>query len=185
MTIEPAAFREAMSQYPTGVVVLAIADGGGIQGMTIGSFTSLSLTPPLVLLCVGKQARMGSLLAFGRLCSINVLRADQQALSTYYAGSWKGESPPPHRFVPWGHVHRMEGAALALSCTIAAVLDGGDHYIVTLEVGDRCLGLPPREPLIFHDRRYRRIDPSGGEDAPDLDRAAGGSPAQLFHDAWE
>lgn len=182
MTIEPAAFREALSQYPTGVVVLAISDGSGVQGMTIGSFTSLSLSPPLVLLCVGKQARMAPLLTPGRPCSVNVLRADQQALSTYFAGSWKEASPPPHRFVEWGEVHRLEGAALVLGGTIDATFGGGDHLVVTIEVTDRNLGLPPRDPLLFFDRRYRRIDQDPGDAAPELDR--GGAPAQMFHESW-
>lgn len=184
MTIDPAAFREALSQYPTGVVVLVIADGDGVQGMTIGSFTSLSLTPPLVLVCVGGQARMAPLLVPGRPCTVNVLRADQQALSTYFAGLWKEASPPPHRFVAWGDVHRLEGAALALGGTIASVFEGGDHLIVTIQVTDRNLGLPPRDPLLFFDRRYRRVDPARGEEAPDLDRTGGSASAQLFHDSW-
>jgi len=185
VTIEPAAFREALSQYPTGVVVLAISDGSGVQGMTIGSFTSLSLSPPLVLLCVGKQARMASLLTPGRRCSVNVLRADQQALSTYFAGSWKEASPPPHRFVEWGEVHRLEGAALVLGGKIDATFEGGDHLVVTIAVADRNLGLPPRDPLLFFDRRYCQVDPARGAEAPDLERAGGSAPAQLFHDAWD
>lgn len=184
MTIEAAAFREALSQYPTGVVVLALSDAGGVQGMTIGSFTSLSLSPPLVLLCVGKQARMVPMLSPRRACTINVLRADQQALSTYFAGSWKEASPPPHRFVEWDGVHRLEGAALALSGTVDALVEAGDHLIVTVAVTDRNLGLPPRDPLLFFDRRYCQVDPARGAEAPDLERASGGAPAQLFHDSW-
>lgn len=184
MTIDPAAFREALSQYPTGVVVLAITDGDGVQGMTIGSFTSLSLTPPLVLLCVGKQARMAPLLTPGQPCTVNVLRSDQRALSTYFAGSWKGESPPPHRFVAWDDLPRLEGVALALGGRVDSVFEGGDHLIVTIEVANRVLGLPPRDPLLFFDRRYCQVDSARGAEAPDLERADGGVPAQLFHDSW-
>ena len=84
----------------------------------------------------------------------------------------------------WGEVHRLEGVALSLKGAIAAVHEGGDHLIVTVEVVERNLGLPPREPLIFFDRRYRRIDAAQGDEAPELDRGAGSAPAQLFHDSW-
>ena len=102
-------FRQAMSQYPTGVSVVGMADPDGVQAMTVGSFTSLSLEPPLVVICVGRQARMAPRLVREARFSVNVLREDQGALSTYCAGSWKDLAPPPHRFVPWHDVPRLEG----------------------------------------------------------------------------
>lgn len=182
MTIDPAAFRGAMSQYPTGVTVVAASVGDGVSAMTVGSFTSVSLEPPLVLLCVARLARMADVLSVGRSFSVNVLRGESQALSTFFAGSWKEPKAPPHRFVPWGEVPRLEEAAVALSCRVTAVTEGGDHWVIIAEVVDLHQGLAPRDPLIFFNRRYHRMDPRSGEAAPELDSPK--TPAQLFHEPW-
>ncbi len=174
-------FRQAMSQYPTGVSVVGMADADGVQAMTVGTFTSLSLDPPLVLICVGRQARMAPLLAPAAAFSINVLRDDQGALSTYFAGGWKEPAPPPHRFVPWNEVPRLEGVIMALAARVTALADGGDHVIVIAEISASHLGVAPRNPLLFFDRRYQRLDRGPGETAPELDSPEA---AKLFHEPW-
>lgn len=184
MSVDPASFRKALSYYPTGVAVVAVAGPDGVRGMTVGSLSSVSLEPALVLFCVGAEARLAPLLVVGCEVSINVLRADQSALSTYFAGGWKESAPPPHRFVPWGGVSRarLEGAALSLTARVTALHAGGDHAIVVCQVSSIHLGLAPVEPLIFFDRRYHGVDAGPGGQAPDLDRDSGAS--QLFHDPW-
>lgn len=174
-------FRQAMSQYPTGVSVVGMADADGVQAMTVGSFTSLSLEPPLVVICVGRQARMAPLLVPDAAFSINVLRDDQGALSTYFAGSWKDPVSPPHRFVPWNEVPRLEGVIMTLAARVTALADGGDHLVVIAEVGGVHLGVAPRNPLLFFDRRYQRLDTGPGEAAPELDSSEA---ARLFHEPW-
>lgn len=180
--IDPATFRKAMSQYPTGVAVVAIASHDGARAMTIGSLTSVSLEPPLVLFCVGRMARLASLLTIDTRLSINVLRVEQQPLSTYFASGWKGEASPPHRFVPWAQTARLEGAAMSLAIRITSVAEGGDHLIIVGQVEAVHVGLAPIEPLIFLDRRYHGVDGRAGEAAPEIDPP--GTPSQLFHDPW-
>lgn len=182
MTIDAAAFRSAMSQYPTGVTVVATPAGDGVAAMTVGSFTSLSLDPPLVLICIANASRMADMLTPGRGISINMLRAESPALSTYFAGSWKEPAPPPHRFVPWSGVPRLEEASVALACRVTAVHDGGDHRVVVAEVLDIHQGLAPRAPLVFFNRRYHGVDAGTGQAAPELDRPD--PSAQLFHEPW-
>lgn len=184
MTVDPATFRKGLSYYPTGVSVVSIAGPDGVQGMTVGSLSSVSLEPPLVLFCVAEAARLAPLLVVGRDVSINVLRADQSVLSTYFASGWKEPVPPPHRFVPWGGkaFARLEGAAVALAARITAINPGGDHSIVICQVSDIHVGLTPIEPLIFFDRRYHGVDTGPGGQAPELDARSGAS--QLFHDPW-
>jgi flavin reductase (DIM6/NTAB) family NADH-FMN oxidoreductase RutF len=182
MTPDGGKFRAALSQYPTGVSVIAVAVEAGVHGMTAGSFTSVSLEPPLVLFCVGKRARLAALIRLESRFSVNVLRVESQALSTYFAGSWKGPTPPPHRFVPWAEVPRLEEAALALACRTTALIEAGDHWVVVGEVLDFHLGLAPRDPLVFFDRHYHRVGGGGGEAPAELEPPE--TPAQLFHEAW-
>jgi flavin reductase (DIM6/NTAB) family NADH-FMN oxidoreductase RutF len=182
MTVDGGKFRAALSQYPTGVSVVAVPVAGGFHGMTAGSFTSVSLDPPLVLFCVGKRARLAALIRLDSPFSVNVLRVESQALSTYFAGSWKERVPPPHRFVPWAGVPRLEDAALALACRTTALIEAGDHWVVIGEVVDLHLGLAPRDPLVFFDRRYHRVAAGGGDAPAELEPPD--PPAQLFHEAW-
>jgi flavin reductase (DIM6/NTAB) family NADH-FMN oxidoreductase RutF len=182
MTLDPAGFRQIMSQYPTGVAVVATAVGDRIHAMTVGSFTSVSLEPPLALFCLANRAHLASLIAPGLRFSVNFLRADQPALSTYFAGSWKEPAPPPHRFVAWRDVPRLEGVAATLRCGVVSIVAAGDHQVVIGEVLDSHLGLAPRDPLVFFDRRYHSLDSTSGAAAPELD-----SPdpsAQVFHETW-
>ena len=182
MTVDSGRFREALSQYPTGVAVVALAGPDGVRAMTAGSLTSVSLDPPLVLFCVAKAARFAALVAPGVDLSFNVLRSEQRPLSTYFAGGWTEPVPPPYRFVPWAKTARLEGAAGSLAARITQVLEGGDHLIVVGEVLDIHRGLAPIVPLIFFGRRYHGIDAGAGSAAPEIDSAEGS--AQLFYDPW-
>jgi flavin reductase (DIM6/NTAB) family NADH-FMN oxidoreductase RutF len=182
MSVDSVEFRQALGLFPTGVTVVAVAVGEGVRAMTVGSFTSLSLDPPLVLFCVGKKTRLAEVLAVGRPFSVNVLRADQQALSTYFAGGWKEPTPPPHRFVPWGGGARLEGVAASIGGELSSLVDGGDHLIAIGTVTALVRGLPPIDPLVFFDRRYRTVDRSTGQSAPELDPTE--ATTQLFHESW-
>ncbi len=182
MSIETAALREALSQYPTGVTVVALSVEGGVRAMTVGSFGSVSLEPPLGLFCVAKRAKLAEAIEMDRYFTVNVLRSDQRALSTYFAGAWREVKAPPHRFVPWGEGARLEGAALSLGARVKSVVDGGDHLIVIGEVSEVHRGLAPIEPLVFFDRRYHTVDGGVGEAAPELDPAD--TSAQLFYETW-
>jgi flavin reductase (DIM6/NTAB) family NADH-FMN oxidoreductase RutF len=182
VSVDPAGFRQALSQYPTGVSVVAVSTEGGVRAMTVGSFASVSLDPPLGLFCVAKRARLAAGIEPGRAFTVNVLRSDQRALSTYFAGAWREEKPPPHRFVPWGEVVRLEGAAISLAGRVTSVVDGGDHLVVIGVVIGVHKGLAPIEPLVFFNRRYHTVDGGAGEAAPELDPPD--SSAQLFHETW-
>ena len=173
-------FRDAMGLFATGVAVIATEAGGRVHAMTANAVSSLSLDPMLVLFCPAKKARFSALLPAASLYSINFLRDDQSALSTYFAGGWKDPSPPPFRFVVSAPFHRLEGALSALLCTKHQVLDGGDHWLVTAQVNKVHRGVEPYRPLVFFRGRYRDIDLNQGMPAPDL-VAAADEPAQPYY----
>ena len=182
MTFDSAGFRQSMSQLPTGVAVVALAEEDAIHAMTVGSFTSLSLDPPLVLACIGGRARMAPLFEVGRMFSANVLRNDQAALSTYFARAGMAETPPPHRFLPWEGSPRLEGSVVSLACRVDQIVPGGDHLIVIGRVQAIHLGLTPRDPLIFFDRRYHRVGAGAGDQAPEIEAQEEGPRA--FYEMW-
>ncbi len=182
--IDPKAFRQTVGQFATSVTVIAAEVDGEVHGMTANAFTSVSLSPMLVLFCVDKRAKMTDFLLRANGFSANFLRDDQQALSTYFAGGWKEPKEPPFRFVSWAGGPRLEGCAAAIGCRLHQKVEGGDHWIVIGEVVALHTGIEPRNPLIFHAGMYRKLDRKEKEPAPpDLDQ--GKTDMSVFLDPWK
>jgi flavin reductase (DIM6/NTAB) family NADH-FMN oxidoreductase RutF len=180
--VDPRVFRQVVGHFAAGVTVVAATAEGEIHGMTANAFTSVSLDPPLVLVCVAKKARMAEFVRQAGGFSVNILREEQEALSTYFAGRWTGATPP-FRFVAWQGGPRLEGCAAALGCELHDVLDGGDHCIPIGRVTAVHLGVEPRQPLVFYGGRYARLDPAERHTAPPIDLVA--SIIQAYYDPWD
>jgi len=152
--VDERTFRQTVGQFVTGVTVIAIEVEGTIRAMTANSFASLSLQPPLVLFCLGKDTRAGQLIRTAESFSINILRHDQRDLSSYFAGAWKDVTPPPFEFVTWTGGPRLEGCTAALGCEVHSVHEGGDHWIVVGRVIDTYQSADKTGPLVFFGGRY-------------------------------
>jgi 4-hydroxyphenylacetate 3-hydroxylase, reductase component len=128
------AFRRALGQFATGVAVVTTRVGEQLAGMTINSFASVSLDPPLVLCSIAKSSRSLALFQQAEHIAINVLASHQVALASTFASA-AGE-----RFagVAWraglGGAPRIDEVAADFQCRIASRLDGGDHVILLCEV---------------------------------------------------
>lgn len=181
--VDPRAFRKTAGQFPTGVAVVATEVKEEIHAITVNSLTSVSLDPILMLVCVDKRAKMAEFMQQTKGFSVNFLRDEQQALSTYFAGGWKEKAPPPFRFVVWTGGPRLEGCAGAIGCRLHQLIEGGDHWIVIGEVVALHSGVEPRYPLVFHGGMYRKLDRRKGEEAPDLD--SGKTDVRVFYDPWD
>ena len=158
MSIDVRAFRHTVGQFVTGVTVIAAEVEGSIRAMTANSFTSLSLDPPLVLYCVGKTTHMGQLVHAAPRFSVNILRQDQQNLSTYFAGGWKEPSPPPFSFVNWEGGHRLDGCPAAIGCALEGIYEGGDHWIVIGRVVTLFRSEQTFAPLVFRAGHYATLE---------------------------
>ena len=110
MSPTPQTFRRTPGLFPTGVAVIATEVDDGLHAMTANAVSSVSLNPMLVLFCPGKKSRLAGYLPSMRSFSINFLRDEQQALSTFFAGGWNAAPAPAFRFVTDGAVPRLEGA---------------------------------------------------------------------------
>ena len=173
-------FRDVLGLFATGVAVIATEVDGQIHAMTANAVSSLSLEPTLVLFCPAKRARFSQLLPRAGGFSVNFLRDEQQALSTYFAGSWREPTIPSYRFVATDGLPRLEGSLASLLCSKRDVYDGGDHWLVTLEVLQLHRGIEPLRPLLFFRGQYRQIDARAGSAAPDLASTAD-EPAQMYY----
>lgn len=182
-TIDPRAYRQTVGQFATGIAVIATEVTGEIHAMTANAFTSVSLKPPLLLFCADKRAKMTDFMKQAKWFSINFLRDDQQALSTYFAGGWKEPKAPPFRFVAWSGGPRLEGCAAAIGCTLYQMVEAGDHWIVIGEVVTLHMGIEPRHPLVFQGGMYRKLDRRESQPAPD-ELESGNADMRVFYDPW-
>jgi flavin reductase (DIM6/NTAB) family NADH-FMN oxidoreductase RutF len=179
---DPRQFRDTIGQFATGVAVIAVHVGEEVHAMTANAVSSLSLEPMLLLFCPAKKSRLSRYLAPDVHFSVNVLRAEQQAVSTYFAGTWQGSAPPPYRFVPMGAAPRLEGSLASLGCAVRSIADGGDHWLVVGEVRQLKQGIAPHEPLLFFKGRYGQLDQRAAVAAPDLG-AVTDEPAHIYYDS--
>lgn len=173
-------FRDTLGLFTTGVAIVAIRDGQGVHAMTASAVSSLSIEPSLVLFCPARTASLARILDRVSGFSINFLREDQHALSSYFAGAWKAAAPPPFRFVPAAGAPRLQGALASLGCQLERILDGGDHLIVIGRVLTLHRGITPRRPLLFFGGQYRSIGVEPGQPAPDL-ASVKDEPAHVFY----
>lgn len=159
MSIDPDAFRAVLGRYATGVTVVTTRDASGTPyGLTVNSFTSVSLEPPLVLFCLDRAA--GSFAAFEKAegFAVNILRAGQSQISSRFADS-EAERFTEEAVETWDSGAPILTEALAaLDCSVHARYDGGDHSILVGRVLDLQLRTHD-DPLIYWCGSYRRLAP--------------------------
>lgn len=143
--------RDALGRFATGVTVVTTMAASGPLGITVNSFASLSLDPPLVLWSPARRSsRFGAFEAATHF-AVHVLAEDQRALAVAFA------SKPWAEGVAWseglGGAPLLDGCAARFECFHAARFEGGDHLICVGEV--RRLVTADRSPLLFHRGAYR------------------------------
>lgn len=151
-------FRAAMATVPTSVTVISVRDrSGGDQGITVGTLASLSLDPPLVIVCIANDAAIAGAMRQATTFGASILADDQEALSIRFAHHAQlGFGDLRYVRGPSGTA-LLDGAVTHLECAIVARHPGGDHTIVVGEV--RYTVHSDREPLLHHRSTYRRTAP--------------------------
>ncbi len=148
----PEALRQVMSLWPSGVTVIAARYGHEARGMTASSFTSVSLEPPLILVCINETAQLWPLLEKAGRFTVNLLSEEQEHTSAHFAGRpIEGYEPLLGEEYPV-----LKGALASLYCKTWAIYPGGTHKIVVGEVEKVSLGEQTR-PLLYWNRSYRRL----------------------------
>jgi len=153
--------RQVMSQFATGVTVLT-AGGEDAHGMTANAFSSVSLEPPMVLCCVSKAARMHAAIVTAGSFGVNILAAEQQELSKYFA-DWRRPDGIA-QFEAVGYtvggktgVPLLTGALAWLECELTQVVAGGDHSIFLGRVVATSRG-EGEHALVFYGGGYHHVD---------------------------
>ena len=155
MPVDDAQFKLAMSHFASGVTVVTTEHEGRPYGMTVAAFSSLSLHPPLVLICIEKTVKTHEAIAAAGKFGVSILGAAQADLSNRFAS--RVEDKFADVAVTRGDlgVPLLDGAITALECRVTSQVSGGDHTIFIGEVEGIRVG--EGGPLVYFRSGYREI----------------------------
>lgn len=157
MNLDPDTFRAALGRFATGVTVVTTRSADGDDhGMTVSAFSSVSLVPPLVLVCIGHDASIYGVLAQAPYFAVNVLSAGQEALARRFAETGA------QRFAGIGYSRGERGMAVLndvlahVECRRVAAHEAGDHTIIVGETENAVV----REgrPLLYYRGGYAQLE---------------------------
>jgi flavin reductase (DIM6/NTAB) family NADH-FMN oxidoreductase RutF len=162
-TVDVSAFRQAMGSFPTGVTVVTVASGDGeMHGVTVNSFSSVSLDPMLVLVCLNETSRALGLIERAGAFAVNVLSAGQKDVSRWFADRHRPAGQAMFAGVPLEPGATgcpvLADAAASFDCRLRQSYRAGDHLIVLGEVV-ALVHRPQLEPLIFHAGTHKSMEP--------------------------
>ncbi|MCO6509553.1 MAG: flavin reductase family protein [Aridibacter famidurans] len=156
MPITNQEFRNALATFASGVtVVTAASPDRKLYGLTVSAFCSVSLEPPLVLICIEKTARCHEAFKDSGKLVVNVLAEDQRQVSERFATQMEDKFEGIEYSLNGNGTPVLEGAATVLDCAVRESLDGGDHTIFILEVEDTQVGIS--RPLLYYGGNYRTL----------------------------
>ncbi len=160
MSVTQIEFRKALGCFATGITVITVDYEGEVHGMTANAFTSVSLDPMLVLVCVDHRARTHAHLHAKKRFGVNVLAEDQRIISEYYASAARTHERAAQEagacFERTQHGTPVLCGALAyLECRLHTAQDAGDHTIFIAEVEE--VVVRQGTPLLYFQGAYRHI----------------------------
>ena len=157
--IDGARFRQVLGHFATGVTVITAETADGPVGLAVGSFTSVSLDPPLVAFCPAKASSSWPKIREAGVFCVNVLNEDQEIVCRTFAS----KSDEKFKGVGWEPAAtgspRLNGALAWIDCTIEVVHDAGDHDICIGRVQELDVGEDSPGPLVFYRGGYGRFEP--------------------------
>lgn len=155
-------FRRSMGRFATGVTVMTTTVAAGFHGMTLNAFTSVSLDPPLVLVCIDRRTRMHGYLEESGSFALTVLSEEQRELSGRFAASGRAaDGEVQLEGLAWTrspvsrHPVLTDGLAY-FDCEVDSVYPGGDHSIVVAAVLET-ERLSDGDPLVYYASGYERL----------------------------
>jgi flavin reductase (DIM6/NTAB) family NADH-FMN oxidoreductase RutF len=156
-SVAAADFRAACGLFASGVTVVTRRLAGDLPyGMTVSAFTSVSLDPPLILVCIDRSARFLRDLAPDQPFAVNVLSDQQQQLSARFANRNDEDRFSGIAWTPgWRDVPLVSGAIATFACSLHQFIESGDHFILVGHVRD--LHRNEGSPLIWCDRGYHTL----------------------------
>ena len=162
MSVPPAEFRAAIGQFASGVTVVTALDGDRPAGITVNAFASVSLDPQLVVIALDHRRFIVPFIEAEGRYAVNILAEDQQWLSDCFAGANVTPNRDAFCGAPWHPGHTglplIAGAIASLECRVVDRIAQGDHLLYVGAVEAASVEQPDAPPLLYHRRRYLRIE---------------------------
>ena len=156
--VTPSSFRSVLAELSSGVTVVTTQWQGVSHAMTATAFCSVSLEPPLVLVCVGRSSRFHGAVVGAQAWAVSLLSGDQGPRARHFANRGRDLltqlSSVPHTPAPHSGAPLLAGARGWLDCSTTAQHDGGDHTIVVGQVLWAAVNDIPGDPLTYHRGAY-------------------------------
>ena len=160
MTVDRDTFRHTLGSWPSGVTIVTSQHGAERMGMTVSAFSSVSLDPPLVLVCADKASNTNALIRKSEAFTVNILAREQSALSNLFADKKREairfdglDCKPGVTGCP-----RLPDALACLDCRVREVVDAGDHILYVGSVEAAHIDAE-REPLVYWRGGYQKLTP--------------------------
>lgn len=160
MTVGVDDFKKAMQLWASGItVVTTYSEKFGIQGMTVTAFSSVSINPPQILVCINDSADTGAGIQESQRFAVNVLSSTQQDASNQFAGG----SSQEQRFenTPWTTgitgAPILDNSLMSLECNVIERIQAGTHWIIIGEVQNTVCR--DGEPLLYYRSNYQKLMP--------------------------
>lgn len=156
MPVTSEEFRHALGRFASGVTVVTTAHNNQYNGLTVSAFCSVSLNPPLVLICIDKQSTANETIQASRVFAVNLLAEGQEGLSNHFA------KKNPDKFHGLDYDLGKLGLPLLrdslgyLECSLSQTIDGGDHYVYIAQV-EHARTHDDAKPLVYYTGAYRQL----------------------------
>jgi 3-hydroxy-9,10-secoandrosta-1,3,5(10)-triene-9,17-dione monooxygenase reductase component len=155
--VDPNTFRHALGRFSSGVTVVTVrGDDDRDYGMTVSAFSSVSLRPPLVLVCIGDDATIAAAVAAAKLFAVSALSEGQEEIARRFADTDADRFDGTAVSRGTTGVALLDGAIAHIECAIVARHRGGDHTIVVGEVLS-ATAVEDGRPLVYQRGEYRRL----------------------------
>ena len=164
--VAPRAFRDCVGEFATGVTVVLAEHEGEPAGMTLNSFTSVSLEPPLVLFCAARSSRTYPHIERASAFAVNILARGQEHVSTVFARKDVNRFAQVETRTDATGAPILTEAMAYLDCWISDRIERGDHVIVLGEVESVGMQQDDCEPLVFFRGGYHQPAPAAGGPSP-------------------
>ncbi|TGL58162.1 flavin reductase [Leptospira ognonensis] len=158
MSFDSTTFKSALSLWASGVTVICYRSSNKSGGITVSSFSSVSLDPPLVLFCLAKGSQAKHEIETSASFSVNILSSEQKQISADFASSSLDKEEVLNLLKPTvskSGLPFLTGALVNLDCKLHQMIDAGDHYLVLGEV--REAQVQEGKPLLYFNRNYKDI----------------------------
>lgn len=157
MPVHSDSFKNTLGRFASGVTVVTAADGDKLAGLTVSAFSSVSLDPPYILVCISKESSAIPVLSASKAFAVNLLSDEQVAVSNRFASHKSDKFSEASYHMANQNIPVLDHCLGYLVCTLVKEIEAGDHYIYIGQVEEADVDETKR-PLLYYHGHYELLD---------------------------